>query len=116
MVGGERLRANADVDGTVAATLHFIGSVIPGQGLKGIVEAEPELSNGAVMRMARQEILEQRHRRRGLWRGRPELRDLASAHCGNDCMLGKGLEGFIEVCLGAPSSRGLPTMHNRVTA
>src|SRR5262250_2666745 len=28
MVGGERLRANADVDGTVAATPHFVGSVI----------------------------------------------------------------------------------------
>ena len=102
MVGRERLRPNADVDSTVAAAADFVGSVIAGQGLKGIVEAEPNLGNRAVMWMTRQEFLEQRHRRRRLWLGGPKLRDRASAHCGDDRVLGKRLEGLIEMGLGAP--------------
>jgi hypothetical protein len=102
MVGGERLRTNTDMDATIAAAADFVGSVIPRQGLKGIVEAEPNLGNRAVMRMTRQELLEQRHRRRRLWLGGPKLRDRASAHCGDNRVPGKGREGFIEVCLGAP--------------
>src|SRR5712691_1597077 len=115
VVRGERLRPNADVHGAIATAPDFVGSVIPGQGLKGIIEAEPNFGNRAVMRMTRQECLEQRHRRRGLWLGRPELRNRASAHCGNDRVLGKGLEGFVEAGLGAPCSRSLATMDNRVT-
>ena len=115
MVGCERLRTNADVDGTIAAAPDFVGSVIPGQGLKGIVEAESDLGDRAVMWMMRQELLEQRHCRRRLGLGRSELRDRTSTHCDNDRVCGKGLEGFIEACLGAPYSRGLATMDNRVT-
>src|SRR5262249_10026125 len=115
MVGGERLRTNTDMDATIAAAADFVGSMIPGQRLKGIVEAEPNLGDRAVIRMTRQEILEQGHRRRRLWLGRPKLRDRASVHCGDDRMPGKGREGFIEVCLGAPGWRDLASMHNRVT-
>src|SRR5262245_53634460 len=103
------------MDSAIAATPDFIGSVIPGQGLKGIIEAEPDRGDGAVMWMTCQEILEQRHHRCGLWLGRPELRDRASAHCGDYRVFGKGLEGFIEMCLGAPCSRGLAPMNNRKT-
>src|SRR5689334_10155182 len=39
MVGGERLWTDADVDATIAAAPDFVGSVISGEGLKGIVEA-----------------------------------------------------------------------------
>ena len=115
MVRCERLRTNADVDATIAAAPDLIGSVIPGQGLKGIVEAEADLGDRAVVWMMRQELLEQRHCWRRLGLGRPELRDRTSAHCGNNCVFGKGLEGFIEAGLGTSCSRGLATMDNRVT-
>jgi len=116
VVGGKRLRTNADMDSTIAAAPDFVGSVIPGQGLKGIIEAESDLGDRTVMRMTCQEILEQRHRRCSLRLGRPELRDRASAHCRNYRVLGKRLEGFMEMCLSASCSRGLATMDNRVTA
>jgi hypothetical protein len=41
MVGRERLWTNADVDSTIGAAPDFVRSMLPGQGLKGIVEAEP---------------------------------------------------------------------------
>ena len=110
MVGGERLWTNANVDSTIAATPDFVGSVIPGQGLKGIIEAEPNLGDCAVMWMMRQDFLEQRHCRRGLWLGCPELRDRASAHCGDDRVLVKGLEDFDR---GAPGCAGLAKSRQR---
>src|SRR5205807_10184764 len=115
MVGRERLWPNADVDSTIAAAADLVGSVIAGQELKGIDDAEPNLGDRAVMRMTRQEFLEQRHRRRRLWLGGPKLRDRASAHCGDDGVPGEGLEGFIEMGLGTPGWRALTSVHNRVT-
>ena len=94
MVGGERLWPNADVDSTIAAAPDFVGSVIPGQGLKGIIEAEANFGDRAVMWITRQELLEQRHRRLGRRLGCPELRDRTSADCGNDRVPGKGLEAL----------------------
>jgi len=115
MVGRERLRTNADVDSTVAAAADFVGSVIAGQGLKGIFEAEPNLGNRAVMRMTRQEFLEQRHRRRRLWLGGPKLRDRAKPHGGDDGVPGEGSRAYRDGpgCAGLVSLTGV---HNRVTA